>query len=152
VVKIIDLEYECKALVQEQYVKRGCELISDIGLKEVCYSLTINDYIFLTEEFKPIPLSEVRVYGDIYCIPKYSSVYVINFIHRPGRNLYVLVTKIYGMSVEWRALLLMKDKETFILIRKEGSRRSIIFDLERLLEALMTMYISRFQAMPSLYA
>ena len=150
-VKVIDLEYECKALVQEQHIKRGCELISDLGLKEVCYSLTINDYIFLTEDFKPIPLSDIKIYGDTYCIP-HTSIYVINFIRRPGKSLYILVTKVYGMGVEWRALLLMKNKETFILVRKEGSRRSIVFDLEKLLEVLIKTHVSRFQLAPSLYA
>ncbi len=139
-IKLIDPEYECKAAILGETIRRACDLIPELDLKELCYlSVNRDRIIFLNANtLERIVKKDIEVYGDLYCIKKTQEAYIIfpNIRSSREKYSYIMLLKIYGSLVEWKVLLLESSKGEYVIIKKEGTKRSIKMDLEQVIEKL----------------
>ena len=139
-IKLIDPEYECKATILGETIRRACDLIPELDLKELCY-LNVNSdrIVFLNANtLEKMNKKDIEVYGDLYCIKKTQEAYIIfpNIRSTRGKYSYIMLLKIYGSLVEWKVLLLKSSEDEYVIIKKEGTKRSIKMDLEQVIEKL----------------
>lgn len=139
-IRLIDPEYECKATILGETIRRACDLIPELELKELCYLSVNNDkIIFLNANtLERMNKEDIEVYGDLYCIKKSQEAYIVfpNIRSSRGKYSYIMLLKLYGSLVEWKVLLLASSDNEYVIIRKEGTKRSIKMDLEQVIEKL----------------
>lgn len=141
-IRIIDPEYECKAIVYSDMLRKTCDLIPDPSSREICYlSTNTNRVVFLdANTLEPVEREDIRIYGELYCFPRSQELYAVMLASarlKQGREVeYVLLTKIYGNMVESRIVLLKYAPNTYVIMRKEGTRRMLRDDLERILNKI----------------
>ena len=141
-IKIVDPEYECKALTYGDVIRKACELIPDVGLREICYLTTNNDRILFIDAntLNLLSKEDFKIYDELFCFHTTQEIYAIMIIpatstHGKGFE-YILITKIYGNMVEWRAALLKYSPSTYVIIKKEGTRRILRDELEKIVEKI----------------
>ncbi len=139
-IRLIDPEYECKATVLGETIRRACDLIPELELKELCYlSANSDKVIFLNANtLEKMKKEDIEIYGDLYCIKKSQEAYIVfpNIRSSRGKHSYIMLLKLYGSLIEWKVLLLESSDNEYVIIRKEGTKRSIKMDLEQLIERL----------------
>lgn len=144
-IRIVDPEYECKAIVYSDMLRKTCDLIPDPSLREMCYLSTNTDRVIFLDAntLEPMDREDIRIYGELYCFPKTQEVYAVMFVStglRQGKKIeYVLLTKIYGNMVESRIVLLKHTPNIYVIMRKEGTRRMLRDDLEKVLDKISKM-------------
>ncbi len=139
-IRLIDPEYECKASILGETIRRTCDLIPELELKELCYlSVNSDKVVFLNANtLERMGKDDIEIYGDLYCIKKAQEAYVIlpNIRSSRGKYSYIMLLKLYGSLIEWKVLLLASSDNEYVIIRKEGTKRSIKMDLEQVIEKL----------------
>lgn len=139
-IRLIDPEYECKATILGESIRKACDLIPELDLKELCYlSVSSDKIIFLNATtLERMNKEDIEIYGDLYCIKKSQEAYVIfpNISSSRGRYSYTMLMKLYGSLIEWKVLLLVSSDNEYVIIKKEGTKRSIKMDLEQVIEKL----------------
>ncbi len=139
-IRLIDPEYECKASILGETIRRACDLIPELELKELCYlSVNSDRIVFLNANtLEKMRRDDIEIYGDLYCIKNTQEAYIVfpNIRSSRGTYSYIMLLKLYGSLVEWKVLLLMSSENEYVIIRKEGTKRSIKMDLEQIIEKL----------------
>lgn len=141
-IKIVDPEYECKAIVYGDVIRKTCELIPDAGLREICYLTTNSDRVLFIDAntLNLLSKEDFKIYDELLCFHTTQEAYAITIIpttstHSKGFE-YILITKIYGNMVEWRVVLLKYSPNTYVIIKKEGGRRILRDELEKIVEKI----------------
>ncbi len=154
-IKIVDLEYECKAVTYTDSLRRMCDIIPDASSREMCYLIANTDRIVFIDanNYSVIGKGKYKSYGEVYCFDEQELYAVMMLPVVSKRELtYILVSKVYGSMIEWKMLLLRHKDKTYIILKKEGSRRILKSDIEKLVEVIDKLVISQRPTFEQQYA
>ncbi len=145
-IKVVDLEYECKAVTYIDSLRRMCDIIPDTSSKEMCYLVANTDKIVFIDanNYSVMGKGKYKSYGEVYCFDVQELYAVMMLPVASKRDLtYILVSKVYGNMIEWKILLLRYSDKTYVILKKEGSRRILKSDVEKLVEAIDKLVVSQ---------
>ncbi len=145
-IKIVDLEYECKAVAYIDSLRRMCDIIPDASSREMCYLVANTDRIVFIDanNYSIIGKGKYKSYGEVYCFDE-QELYAVMILPASTRRglTYILVSKVYGNMIEWKILLLKHSDKTYVILKKEGSRRILKSDIEKLVEVIDKLVVSQ---------